>query len=89
MMKPLVGKIVHYVGYDPPEGTHLAAIITETYGPDRVDIGLHMFPIPAWAEQIRLQKDSDLAVRGAKADLSHVGYSSQKIPGTWHWPEEE
>lgn len=86
--KPTVGRIVHYVGYDPPTGTHLAAIITEVYA-DGI-VGLHMFPIPKWAEQIRLQKrmpEEGQVFRGEKGDVEYVKYSDKKEPGTWHWPE--
>ncbi len=73
MMKPSVGRIVHYVAYGTPGGeypsTERAAIVTEVDEPDNEEsaVGLCVLnPTGIWFNR-------------------HVPFGT--AAGCWHWPE--
>jgi hypothetical protein len=73
-----VGRIVHYVAYGTPggeyaAGAHRAAIIVEI--PEK--FSAESFP------EVTLSILNPTGMHWNKSK-----YSSEKTPGTWHWPEK-
>lgn len=98
-MKPSIGRIVHFVlASGPRAGEHRAAIITNVFGGDVVNLSVLLdqhddwsFPAPA------LIDGAGAAVGGVTLAQApqwigrawSVYHSEVPAHGTWHWPERE
>ncbi len=72
MMKPTIGRIVHYVETRPDEpAMEKVAIITGISAGAECDVDLHVFQ--PMGEPVIV--------------IYMVPYSDRKLPGSWHYPE--
>jgi hypothetical protein len=73
MVKPSIGRVVHYVSYGTPGGEFApecrAAVVTEVEGTNGEHVGLFV-----------------MNPTGLFLNRS-VPFSSENKGGTWHWPE--
>ncbi len=73
--KPQLNDRVHYVARG--SGDHQAATVTQV----RSDGSVNLF--------VLRQSARESASYGPHYSVDEVEYSSERMPGTWHWPEDD
>jgi hypothetical protein len=91
-MKPTIGRVVHFV---TASGTHVPAIVTaltdETYKVDLVAFCADNARLcePGPEGTLQVYPEQPLVFSGSAPVHGAMNDETEKITGTWHWPERD